>query len=59
MTCEPVDVAIAKRHLHITYSAIRHSDKPFMGPVGARARRGCGAHAKMVFGDDLVEQALS
>ncbi|HET6468789.1 MAG TPA: trimethylamine methyltransferase family protein [Geminicoccaceae bacterium] len=31
--CEPVDIAIPKRHLHITYSAIRHSDKSFMGPV--------------------------
>ena len=31
--CEPVDVPIPRRHLHITYSATRHSDKSFMGPV--------------------------
>ena len=36
--CEPVDIAIPKRHLHITYSAIKHSDKPFMGPVTAPER---------------------
>ena len=35
VVCEPVDIAIPKRHLHITYSAIKHSDKPFMG----RSRR--------------------
>ena len=31
VVCEPVDVPIPKRHLHITASAIRHSDKSFMG----------------------------
>ena len=49
--CEPVDVAIPKRHLHITASAIRHSDKSFMGPVtppdraedAVRCARSCSA----------------
>jgi trimethylamine--corrinoid protein Co-methyltransferase len=53
--CEPVDVAIPKRHLHITASAIRHSDKSFMGPVtsperAADAVRMCG----IVFGEEFV-----
>jgi trimethylamine---corrinoid protein Co-methyltransferase len=54
VTCEPVDIPIAKRHLHITYSAIRHSDKPFMGPVTAPERAADAVRmAQMVFGDDL------
>ena len=53
--CEPVDVAIPKRHLHITASAIRHSDKSFMGPVTHPSRaedavRMCG----IVFGEEFV-----
>ncbi|MEO1018614.1 MAG: trimethylamine methyltransferase family protein [Pseudomonadota bacterium] len=36
--CEPVDVPVPKRHLHITYSAICNSDKTFMGPVTAPSR---------------------
>jgi trimethylamine--corrinoid protein Co-methyltransferase len=31
--CEPVDVAVNKRHLDMVYSHIRYSDKPFMGSV--------------------------
>ena len=38
VTCEPVDVPVARRHLQITMSAIRHGDKPFMGPVTALER---------------------
>lgn len=54
--CEPVDVAIPKRHLHITYSAIKHSDKPFMGPVTAPERAQDAVRmAQLVFGDDVVE----
>ena len=36
--CEPVDVAVPKRHLHVVYSLLRHSDKPFMGATTARER---------------------
>ena len=54
--CEPVDVAIPKRHLHITYSAIKHSDKPFMGPVTAPERAADAVEmAKLVFGDAFVD----
>jgi trimethylamine---corrinoid protein Co-methyltransferase len=28
---EPMDIVVAHRHLHITYSSIKHSDKIFMG----------------------------
>lgn len=38
VTVEPVDISVTKRHLHITASAIRHSEKPFMGPVTAPER---------------------
>lgn len=55
VVCEPVDVPIPKRHLHITASAIRHSDKSFMGPVthpgrAADAVAMCG----IVFGEAFV-----
>ena len=55
VVCEPVDVAIPKRHLHITASAIRNSDKSFMGPVthpdrAADAVRMC----EIVFGEQFV-----
>jgi trimethylamine--corrinoid protein Co-methyltransferase len=54
--CEPVDIAIPKRHLHITYSAIKHSDKPFMGPVTAPERAADAVRmARLLFGDDFVD----
>ena len=31
--CEPVDIAVNKRHLDMVYSHIKYSDKPFMGSV--------------------------
>jgi trimethylamine--corrinoid protein Co-methyltransferase len=36
--CEPVDVAVPKRHLEIVHSHIRFSDKPFMGMVTTEER---------------------
>ena len=57
VVCEPVDIAIPKRHLHITYSAIKHSDKPFMGPVTAPERAEDAVRmARIVFGDDFVDR---
>lgn len=56
ITCEPVDVAVPKRHLHVTYSAIKHSDKPFMGATTARERaEDTIAMAKIVFGEDYLD----
>jgi trimethylamine--corrinoid protein Co-methyltransferase len=55
--CEPVDIPIPKRHLHITYSAIKHSDKPFMGPVTAPERAADALQmARLVFGDEFVDR---
>jgi trimethylamine--corrinoid protein Co-methyltransferase len=54
--CEPVDVAVPKRHLHITKSAIIHSDKPFMGPVTAPERAVDAVRmAEIVFGEAVVD----
>ena len=55
--CEPVDIAIPKRHLHITYSAIKHSDKPFMGPVTAPERAADALKmARILFGEAFVDE---
>ena len=55
ITCEPVDVAVPRRHLHIAYSALRHSDKPYMGATTAKERAEDNvAMAGIVFGDDFV-----
>ena len=56
VTCEPVDIPVSRRHLHIAYSALKHSDKPFMGATTARERaEDTVAMAKLVFGDSFVE----
>jgi trimethylamine--corrinoid protein Co-methyltransferase len=55
VVCEPVDVPVAKRHLHIPSSAIRHSDKSFMGPVTAPGRALDAVRmAEIVFGQGFV-----
>jgi trimethylamine--corrinoid protein Co-methyltransferase len=55
VTCEPVDRPVPKRHLHITASAIRNSDKSFMGPVTAPSRaEDALAMAAIVFGAAFV-----
>jgi trimethylamine--corrinoid protein Co-methyltransferase len=55
--CEPVDLPVNKRHLDMVYSHLRYSDKPFMGSVTAPERaEDSVAMAKLVFGDDFVEQ---
>jgi len=55
--CEPVDVAVNKRHLDMIYSHIRYSDKPFMGSVTAPERaEDTVALARLVFGDDFVAE---
>ena len=57
ITCEPIDVPVPKRHLHIAYSLLTHSDKPFMGATTARERaEDTVAMAKLVFGDEYVER---
>lgn len=53
--CEPMDIPVPKRHLHIIHSALKHSDKPFMGIVTSRDRaEDTMAMAGIVFGEDFV-----
>lgn len=53
--CEPMDVAVPRRHLHIIYGCLRWSDKPFMGIVTARERaQDTMKMAGIVFGEDFV-----
>ena len=54
--CEPLDIPVPKRHLHMVYGLIKHSDKPFMGMVTARERaEDTVAMARILFGDDFVD----
>jgi len=53
--CEPMDVPVPHRHLEMTYSLLKHSDKPFMGSVTSRERAEESLHmAGIVFGHDVV-----
>ena len=46
---------VAKRHLHVVYSLLRYSDKPFMGATTARERaEDTVAMARIAFGDEFV-----
>ncbi len=53
--CEPMDVAVPCRHLHMVSSLLRHSTKPFMGAVTTRERAEDSLEmARIVFGSDVV-----
>ena len=55
--CEPTDAPVSRRHLHITASALRHSDKSFMGPVTAPERAADAVEmAKIVFGESFIAE---
>ncbi len=57
--CEPVDVAVNKRHLDMVYAHLRYSDKPFMGSVTAPERAEDSlAMARIVFGAEFVRNHL-
>jgi trimethylamine--corrinoid protein Co-methyltransferase len=57
--CEPVDVAVNKRHLDMVYAHLRYSDKPFMGSVTAPERaQDSLAMARIVFGDEFMQDHL-
>ena len=57
--CEPVDVAVNKRHLDMVYAHLRFSDKPFMGAVTAPERAEDSlAMAGIVFGEAFMEDNL-
>ena len=55
--CEPLDIAVPHRHLHMTYSLMKHSTKPFMGAVTSRERAEDSlTMAQMLFGEEFVDQ---
>ncbi len=55
--CEPVDVAVPKRHLDIVERHITLSDKPYMGiGTGSERARDIVAMSKLVFGEAFVEE---
>ena len=54
--CEPMEIAVPKRHLHIIQSALTYGDKPFMGIVTEKERaEDVMKMAGIVFGDDFVK----
>ncbi len=54
--CEPMEVAVPKRHLHIIHSALTHGDKPFMGIVTSKERaEDVMKMAGLVFGEAFVK----
>ena len=54
--CEPVDIAVNKRHLDMVYAHLRYSTKPFMGSVTAPERAQDSIDmARIVFGDAYLE----
>jgi len=57
--CEPVDVAVNKRHLDMVYAHLRFSDKPFMGSVTAPERAEDSlAMARIVFGEAFMRDHM-
>jgi trimethylamine---corrinoid protein Co-methyltransferase len=54
--CEPMEIPVPRRHLHIIHSAMTHSDKPFMGIVTSKERaEDVMKMAGIVFGDGFVK----
>lgn len=57
--CEPVDIAVNKRHLDMVYAHLRWSDKPFMGSVTAGSRAADSVElARIGFGGDLEDRTV-
>ncbi|MDE2446687.1 MAG: trimethylamine methyltransferase family protein [Alphaproteobacteria bacterium] len=54
--CEPMEIPVPKRHLHIIQSAMTYSDKPFMGIVTSKDRaEDVMQMVGIVFGDEFVK----
>jgi trimethylamine--corrinoid protein Co-methyltransferase len=54
--CEPMEIPVPKRHLHIIHSALKYSDKPFMGIVTSKERaEDVMMMAGIVFGEDYIK----
>ena len=57
--CEPVDVAVNKRHLDMVYSHIKYSDKPYMGSVTTAERAADSIElSRIAFGGDLADRSV-
>lgn len=54
--CEPVDLPVNKRHLHMLYAHMRWSDKPFMGSVTTAERAADSIEmCRLLFGREFVD----
>jgi trimethylamine--corrinoid protein Co-methyltransferase len=54
---EPMDVKVSHRHLHITYSSMKYSDKTFMGmTTSGRNAEDVMSMCDILFGADVMEQ---
>jgi len=54
--CEPVDIAVNKRHLDMVYAHLRYSTKPFMGNVTATFKAEDSiAMARIMFGKEFMK----
>ncbi|NNE96513.1 MAG: trimethylamine methyltransferase family protein [Acidimicrobiales bacterium] len=57
--CEPVDVAVNKRHLDMVYAHLKYSDKPLMGSVTAPERAEDSVElCRIAFGGDLGDRTV-
>lgn len=55
--CEPMDIPVSKRHLHMNYALLRCSDKAFMGSVTSKENaEDTIKMCEIVFGKDFVAQ---
>ncbi|PYF08177.1 trimethylamine--corrinoid protein Co-methyltransferase [Rhodobacter viridis] len=53
---EPMDKVVAHRHLHITYSSMKHSDKTFMGmTTSGKNAEDVMTMCEILFGRDVME----
>ncbi|MEM6665361.1 MAG: trimethylamine methyltransferase family protein [Pseudomonadota bacterium] len=53
---EPMDLPVAHRHLHITYSSMRHSDKTFMGmTTSPKNAEDVMEMCALLFGETVIE----
>jgi trimethylamine--corrinoid protein Co-methyltransferase len=54
---EPMDLKVSHRHLHITYSSMKHSDKTFMGmTTSGKNAEDVMAMCEILFGADVMEE---
>ena len=53
---EPMDLAVSHRHLHITYSSMKHSDKTFMGmTTSPKNAEDVMEMCAILFGEEVME----